>query len=443
MNSSIRRKSLSVQLLAGGLASLLAAVAAFMVFYSLGNAFIDHTFYSERFANRMAGRQFESLQRFVSQEEITEENLQLLPAWCSRGNGTYLTVYRDGVLIYETPLAKEQQQEPETYDPEKENAEREYTLIFADGMTAQVFLYYCASDAFYFGMIGVSGLLAFAVFSLSFVALVNRKLRYIKRLKKELDILAGGDLEYPVTVTGQDELGDLAAGIDEMRRSILKHRQEEEDIRSANSRLVTAMSHDLRTPLTSLMAVLEVLDRGKVTGEEQRRKLIGQSLSKAMSIKDMADKLFEYFLVYTSEWEEPEMEQRDADEVFQQFWQEYAFALENQGFTVETSFGELGGTIEVNLELLRRAFDNLYANLVKYADASQPVRISCGRDGRQVRLTLSNGVSGLRDRKESTNIGLNTCERILRMHKGAFEATEDGRFTVLAALPFSDGSAGK
>ena len=80
---------------------------------------------------------------------------------------------------------------------------------------------------------------------------------------------------------------------------------------------------------------------------------------------------------------------------------------------------------------------------MKYADASQPVRISCGRDGRQVHLTLSNGISGLRDRKESTNIGLNTCERILRMHEGAFEASEEGgRFTVLAVLPISDDSAG-
>ena len=43
-------------------------------------------------------------------------------------------------------------------------------------------------------MIGVSGLLAFAVFSLCFVSLVHRKLRYIQKLKKELDILAGGDL---------------------------------------------------------------------------------------------------------------------------------------------------------------------------------------------------------------------------------------------------------
>ncbi len=287
-------------------------------------------------------------------------------------------------------------------------------------------------------MIVVSGLLAFAAFSLCFVSLVHKKLRYIQRLKKELDILAGGDLNYSVTVQGQDELSELAFGIDEMRRSILKHQQAEDDIRSANSQLVTAMSHDLRTPLTSLLAFLEILDRDKVQSEEQRRHLIRQSLMQTMSIKSMADKLFEYFLVYTSEWEQPELEPQDADGLLGQFWQEYAFALESHGFTVKTDFEELHGTIEANLELLRRAFDNLYANLVKYAEPSRPIWLAYHRENNQVLLTIKNTVSSKRDRRESTNIGLNTCCRILRMHNGDFETMEsDGLFTVEIRLPLS------
>ena len=417
------------------LLSLLAAAAAFGVLY---NELIDHTFYSERFTQRMADRQFKRLQDFVTQEAVTTEKLHRLNAWCSRGSGVYLIVYRDGALIYESQVVKELSAETEDYDPEEENAQREYALTFSDGVTAQAFLYYYASEAFYFWMVGVSGLLAFAVFSLCFIVLVNRKVRYIKRLKTELDILSGGDMEHPVTVRGQDELGELATGIDEMRRSILNHQRSEAEIRSANSQLVTAMSHDLRTPLTSLLAFLEVLDRDKASDEEQRRHLIRQSLDKAMNIKSMADKLFEYFLVYTSEWEDPEKETRDADELMQQFWQEYAFALESHGFSVATDFNALNGTVNVNLELLRRAFDNLYANLVKYADDTQPIRIVYDRDAGQIRLTLSNGISKLRDRKESTNIGLNTSKRILRMHNGTFEAAEkDDRFTVFVTLPFS------
>lgn len=432
------KRSLSVQLLIGVLLSLLAAALSFVLFFALGNTLLDHTVYGDRFSEKMSDRQFRQLQRYVADECITSETLSRLNAWCSRGNGMYLTIYRDGALIYESPVAKEQTLNPNEFSVVAENEENEYALTLSDGVATKLFLYYFASDAFFFWMIVVSGLLAFAVFSACFVWLVHRKLRYIQKLKKELDILAGGDLDYTVTVQGQDELSELALGIDEMRRSILKHQQAEEDIRSANSQLVTAMSHDLRTPLTSLLAFLEILDRDKVQCEEQRSHLIRQSLSKAMSLKDMADKLFEYFLVYTSEWEQPEMEVRDADEVIGQFWQEYAFALESHAFAVETDFEALCGTIEVNLELLRRAFDNLYANMVKYASPDTPIRIACCRKDGQVVLTLENAISAQRDRKESTNIGLNTCSRILKMHGGSFETEEeDGMFTVRIHMPFA------
>lgn len=432
------KHSLSVQLLTGVLLSLFAAALSFALFFSLGNALLDHTVYGERFSDLMSNRQFRQLQSYVEREKITTDQLSRLNAWCSRGKGVYLTVYRDGGLIYESPVAEDADFDPEEFDIIAEDAEREYALTFADGVTTQAFLYYFASDAFYFWMIGVSGLLAFAVFSFCFVSLVHRKLRYIQKLKKELDILAGGDLSYTVTVQGQDELSELASGIDEMRRSILRHQQAEDEMRSANSQLVTAMSHDLRTPLTSLLAFLEILDRDKVQSEEQRRHLIRQCLTKTLTIKTMADKLFEYFLVYTSEWEQPELEEQDADEILGQFWQEYAFALESHGFKVETGFQELHGMVKVNIELLRRAFDNLYANLVKYAEPSQPIRISYHRDGNQVHITITNTVSVLRDHRDSTNIGLNTCRRILKMHDGDFETLEsDGLFTVKIRFPIS------
>ena len=430
---------MSVQLLAGVLLSLFIAVLAFGLFYALGNALLDHTVYGESFSEKMADRQFQQLQSYVEKESVTVDRLSRLNTWCSRGKGVYLTVYRDGTLIYESPVVRDQTFDPDDFDPLEENAEREYALTFADGTETQAFLYYFASDAFYFWMIGVSGLLAFAVFSLCFVSLVHRKLRYIQKLKKELDILAGGDLSYAVTVQGKDELSELAAGIDEMRRSIVKHQRAEDEIRSANSQLVTAMSHDLRTPLTSLLAFLEILDRDKVKDEEQRRHLIRQSLTQTMSIKSMADKLFEYFLVYTSEWEQPELETRDADELFAQFWQEYAFALESHGFTVKTDFNELSGSVVANLELLRRAFDNLYANLAKYAEPSEPIVIQYRRMESTALLTLVNTVSSQRESRESTNIGLNTCRRIMRMLGGSFEAKEaEGVFIAEVRLPFSD-----
>ena len=289
---------------------------------------------------------------------------------------------------------------------------------------------------FRYSVLGVCVALAFLFFCVSYTVLIRNTLRYLQTLKASLDTMAGGELEQAVPIQGYDELSELAIGMDEMRRSFLAYIREEDRIRSANSQLVTAMSHDLRTPLTSLMAYLELLDRQKYTGEDQMRHLIKQSLVQAQAIKAMTNKLFEYFLVYASEWEQPGMEDVDADGLICPLWREYVFGLENEGFQVTVREEPLNGTVNVNPPLLRRAFDNVYSNLLKYADPARPIDISWHRRGGELVIIAKNGISPLRDRKESTNIGLNTCRRVLQLHGGHFETAEEGgRFLTYLSLP--------
>ncbi len=185
------------------------------------------------------------------------------------------------------------------------------------------------------------------------------------------------------------------------------------------------------------MAYLELLERGKYSDEAQLRHFISRSLENTLRIKNMADKLFEYFLVYSTEWEQPDLEPVAADELLQQFWGEYAFALENNGFKVASDFRQLDCRLNVNIEMLRRAFDNLYANILKYAEPAQPVKIYWWKDDKQVCLLLSNHIANTRNVKESTNIGLKTCQRIIQEHNGSFNyKIQDKQFQVKITLPF-------
>ena len=417
------------------LLSLLVAAITFALVFVLLNQLLDKTVYGEPFMQTMADRQLRQLQKYIGDKQIDEKRLHQLNVWCSRGDKVYLILYRDEDVIYESAPSKT----PEGIDDPAipfGDAAREHTLTLSDGTTVTAKLYYYAGDAYYYLSIVISVLIAFVVFFFLIIFFVRKKLCYIQRLKRELDILAGGDLNYRVTIMGRDELGELASGIDQMRSSILAHQRSEDAMRSANSQLVTAMSHDLRTPLTSLLGYLELMERGKYESDEQLHHFISRSREKALRIKEMADKLFEYFLVYSSEWEKPELEAVGADELMRNIWSEYAFALESRGFTVHTDCGVLEGSLMVNIELLRRAFDNLYSNLLKYAEPAHPVTISCAQLNGRVTLTISNRVSAQRSAKESTNIGLNTCRRILQYHGGDFEAVEhSGRFDVVLALP--------
>lgn len=429
-------RGVSAQLMAAVLVSLLAGTALFFGIYLLGNVVLQKTVYSRPFIDSMSDKQFALLESYVEEERVTREYLRPLDIWCSRGEKVYLAIYVEDTILYESLLTSKIRPIASNFDPELEDPEQEYELVLSDGTVTRTFLYYYAGDVYYYWVIVVASLNAFALFSLLFVTLVHRKLKYIKQLKSELDILAGGDLDYEVTVKGRDELSELAHGIDEMRRSILEHQRAEDKMRAANSELVTAMSHDLRTPLTSLLGYLELLERGKYEGEAQLRYFIDRSLEKTLRIKSMADKLFEYFLVYGSEWEERETELLDAGEMMRQFWGEYAFSLENEGFKARYDAEEIPEKLRADTALLRRAFDNLYSNLLKYADKEGEITMNCTRSDDGLLLRIENQISPDRDERESTNIGLNTCAKIVRYHGGSFDYREEsGRFITEIRLP--------
>lgn len=437
MNKRIH-KSLRLQLLSAVLISFAVSLAAFGVAYFLGDTMLDKTVYGQTFAETMADQHFSQLQEYVEEESISLTNLQRLNPWCSRGDKVYLTLYQGDTLIYESPQSGRIRGDlyVQEYDPDLEDPENKYALVLEGGVTVRAFLYYYSGDAFFYGLLVVSGLAAFLAFSLCFIALINRKVSYINLLKEELDILSGGQLEYAVTVHGSDEIGELALGIDQMRRSILKHQELEDQMRSANSELITAMSHDLRTPLTSLLAYLEIIERKKYEDEAQMEQLVHKSINQTMRIKKMADQLFEYFLVYATDWEDDDMETMDADPLFQQILEDYAYSLESSGMTVQLQFSPVSGQILVTLPLLQRALDNLYSNLTKYADPETAIYIYYGRKNDNLHLSVSNGIRTGQNNTERTSIGLNTCRRIMQHHGGTFTSEEhEGIFSVSLTLP--------
>ena len=420
-------------MLKGVLISLALAAVVFFLCFFVGTKVLDRTVYGKPFIRQMENLKFEDLQEHVTKDGIASSDVTQLSAWCRSNRNYYLAIYRQGLIFFESDEGYEDASVEVNID--WEDPERQHDLTFADGTVTQAFLYYAAGDAYYYLVIAISAVTAVAVFALSLILLVRRKVSYIRQMHDELNILAGGDMTYPMTVKGNDELSDLAAGIDEMRRSIQSHQEAEGQMRSANSELVTAMSHDLRTPLTALTGYLELLSQDKCESEEQRRDFLQRCLEKTGRIRDMADKLFEYVLVYSTEWEQPDLEPVSSDVLI---WtlQEYADMLRTRGFQTETDLDLPSGELHWNAALMRRVFDNLYSNLIKYADPSVPVLFSCKRDRGSVRVSLENASVSAQARKEGTNIGLKTCERILALHGGRFEAgMQDGRFTAAFVLP--------
>ena len=261
-------------------------------------------------------------------------------------------------------------------------------------------------------------------------------MRYIALLEQEIQALKGGELALPVTVKGNDELASLAAEIDAMRGAIRRKMEQEEEARSANRELVTAMSHDLRTPLTSLLGYVDILTMGKAKGEQQRERCLLSIRQKAYQIKELSDRLFEYFIVYDREREQLQLEAVNGAELIGQLVEESLFDMESEGFTVERCSCAVRCTLEADIGLIRRVFGNVFSNLLKYGDRGVPVRVEYGQTERELFIRIKNGIRGESSMGESSGIGLKTCRKIMEDHGGRFtDRLEEGWFTVEILFP--------
>ncbi|MCR4578310.1 MAG: HAMP domain-containing histidine kinase [Clostridiales bacterium] len=274
---------------------------------------------------------------------------------------------------------------------------------------------------------------AFAVFAVCFLLLVGHKTRYISRLSAQLNSMAGGELEVPITVKGTDEIGMLAENMELMRQSFVERLKEEEDMKTSQSELMRDMSHDLRTPLTALTGYLEILNR-KID-DETDKEYAENALKRAYQIKEMTDDMFEYFLVYGKDAGLSNARELDAVMCLSQLWDEEAAELEAAGFETQSIPSENEISLNIDVNLMRRVMDNISSNIVKYADKAQPViQKTEVREGRLF-FEVTNHVSDRPANTNSSGIGLKSCRKIASLHGGSFETEEtDGCFTARLTL---------
>ena len=282
--------------------------------------------------------------------------------------------------------------------------------------------------------IGVSVVLFVLIVIVYYQAEISR----IMRLSRDVKAIANGDLQGKIGKMGNDEIAQLASHVDGMRDSILQTMEEKEQAWRANQDLITSISHDIRTPLTSLLGYLELMEQHRDNLTEEQLKYLSVCSENAGRIKRQSDELFNYFLAYGRKDEAVSMEKYDAEVLFEQLLSERFMTAELTGLQLnyEVSPALAGVHVYTNVDYLSRVLDNLYSNIVKYADDQSPVLVRVEYRDRMVVLTGENKIAKRSGKVESTKLGLLTCESIMHTLQGSFRAQKQGdTFVAVIALP--------
>lgn len=436
---NIWKNRLTLELLGMCAAALLIAIAAANLAQNIAVDWIYNVVYSDEKYEQDITDMLQSLQDYVQEEQVTEDNIKQLVNWVRKQKNVYVTFYRDIDELL-GPFMANSGDEPYEVDTEYESMY--YTINLYDGTPIKVQLeVYLDMNYMYWADVAmyVTGGI---VFLLLLLLMIHHKIRYINRLESELKILGGGNLEYPITIKGNDEITSLAEGITALKNGFLEEQQMKAEAEKANMELVTAMSHDLRTPLTSLIGYLELLNMHRYENEEQLQKYLEYCRKKAFQIKKVSDRLFEYFLVYGKEEKELQLQTIPSEEMAEDLCNGQFFDWQDRGGTIDCQIGELPGAVQVDNEYMQRVMDNLLSNLKKYGDSAYPLQIQIDEHQDMLHILLKNHVLEQKNQIESTQIGLKTCRRIIENHGGTFAwrtDTQENTFTIEMELPLAKG----
>lgn len=294
----------------------------------------------------------------------------------------------------------------------------------ADGM---ILVSTAPSAQGYEGLGRVAGLLlALIGFCAVVVPYIVRLLRRISELSREAGVLMTGDLEHAIAVKGRDELSGLGEDIERLRRSVLARLEGEQEAVRANSRLITSLSHDLRTPLTKLRGYLDILIYEKYRSREDHDDFLRLASEKAAQLKALTDQLFSSACVAAPEagLEQPP-EAVDGAALLGQLLSEQCDDLRREGFDVQPPVFGSAFTLYLRTEDAVRIFDNLFSNLKKYADPTFPVSVRVTEEPESVTLTVENRPLPAPDRGDSHGLGLPTMETLMARSGGALEISEE------------------
>ena len=466
--------SLRLSMLSTLLCALGIGIALFFASKLITNRYVRHEYMSEEKKTERAESYVDDLQKYVTEHGLSCEDTAEISKWAQGYKYLYVLIYMDDKLLFESGRyeesapSKEESTETDDTPADTENPEsasgtatdsasgitvktptREeliseaisggsHPIVTKDGvlLASMVdyteYLYY---DIFNFVSVFI-GILGFVLVMWFYFFEITKR---ITKLGKEVTAVADGDTTRQITAEGEDEITRLCTDVEYMRSSMLKNIEKEHAALEANRELITAMSHDIRTPLTVLLGYIDIMKLNAPEGDMQQ--YIEASERTALRLKKMSDDMFSYFLVYGGGIE-VSVQECDARTLIDQMLSGHVFLLREQGYTIDFNFENeendfLSDTVVVtDPPQLMRIVENIFSNVMKYADKDKPVSIFVGAEVDEMTIQVSNSICANPDEAQKNGIGLRSCMKLANAMDVRFSSQEeDGAFVTRMFVP--------
>lgn len=269
----------------------------------------------------------------------------------------------------------------------------------------------------------------------------------LRHIISELHYIAEGNYDHRIPFELRGDLNRVVSSINGLVDSTVAAIEEERRIENSKDELITNVSHDIRTPLTSIIGYLGLIEDRQYHSEEDLLKYTHTAYVKAKQMKSLVDDLFEYTKV-----RQPTVPVNilkfDMVQLIEQLAADFELEASKKNIVVETATRPNQIMMDGDTEKLVRVFNNLLTNALKYGKGASKIIMEAEKVGTEVVITVKNNgkmipkksLDSLFDRfyrvEESrsqetggTGLGLAIAQSIVALHGGYIYAKSTPKWT--------------
>lgn len=299
-------------------------------------------------------------------------------------------------------------------------------------------------------------LIPFSVCAFILATIISESiLKPLQELNKATDKMKDGSFDFVLTYKKNDEMGDFCAAFDAMREQLKVSLEKQAALDHSRKELIASISHDLRTPMSSIKGYVEGLQDGIVHDREKFNRYIAVIKNKTENLDHLIESLFQFSQLDINHQEEDRC-LLDSKEMLESIVAPLELEFADHAVKLDVIRPFPSAPIFVNTSQIAQVFDNLISNAKRYIGEKGRIVIEARMDHDAVKISIIDNGIGISEedlphvfdhfyraeKSRSRNyggagLGLAICKKIIENHGGKIwvESTKKIATTFHFTLP--------
>ncbi|GKX67657.1 sensor histidine kinase [Inconstantimicrobium mannanitabidum] len=260
----------------------------------------------------------------------------------------------------------------------------------------------------------------------------------LMELTKGITTMTDGNYDTKLEFKAEKEFAAIRDSFNYMTEKLKTTEEEKERIQQSRNRILIDLSHDIRTPISTIQCFSKALDEGLIEDQDKKQRYYHTIYTKCGRVSELINDLFEFVKLESTDYK-PLLVESDFCEFIREIITEFYDEMEEKKYKLEICIPEREIVIAFDENIMNRAISNLLCNALKYNTEGTKLRIEIKELSSTVLLEIGDNGSGIpkhiqdiifdpfvrgdeaRKSDGGTGLGLAIAKKIVEKHNGKLE----------------------